>query len=652
MEQTGLIKYLILPSEITEVELAHVRKINRVALLVCILHIPLFLIVSYLCHTSMLQAIVFGSLLVAGPAIASKTISNPRTLSLVYGFTSMCLGALLVHLGQGPVQIEMHFHFFASLALLAVWGNPLIIWVATVTVAVHHGLFWYFIPNSVFNYDAPFWVVLVHAGFVVVEAIAASYIARNFYDNVIGLEKIVTAKTKELNARNEEMRLILDNTSQAFFVIDPTGKIGSERSAVFNEWFGTPGTSEQYSDFLSKFDSEFSKLTKFAFEEIKEGLLPLDYYLDNFPSRLKVDKNGESLIFEFKYSPVDEKMDSFLVVVTNITEKLKVEREVRRQLEVINIFNMISKDRDGFEDYLRDSEQIVNRVTGSKELSNSEVARLVHTLKGNSGVFQVSSLADVCHKIESNMSENQGKISNDDKTYLKNSWSALQNKLNQFLTGSEKGIDVTREELLGAIKLIEDSKPITQLKQVLNSWSYEPAKKRLERLSYQAQSLAKRLNKPELSIECKDNGLRFNKDELAGFWSIFSHILRNAIDHGIETEMERKNKPKNGKLVLETVKNGDTLIIAIEDDGKGISLEQFRNKTNINDTNITDQVLLDLICQEGVSSKVEVTDISGRGVGMSAVKSYCDQHGVKMSLKSKAGRGTRFEFAFVSESVS
>ena len=95
-------------------------------------------------------------------------LRDPRTLGLVYGFTSMGLGALLAHLGQGPMQIEMHFHFFAALALLTVWANPLVIWVATLTVALHHALFWLLLPSSVFNYQASFWVVAVHASFVFV----------------------------------------------------------------------------------------------------------------------------------------------------------------------------------------------------------------------------------------------------------------------------------------------------------------------------------------------------------------------------------------------------------------------------------------------------------------------------------------------------
>jgi hypothetical protein len=109
------------------------------------------------------------------------------------------------------VQIEMHFYFFALLAMLAIFGNPMVIVVAAVTVAVHHLLLWATLPASVFNYAAPLWVVVVHAAFVVLESVATVYIARSFFDNVIGLEKIVHQRTAEIDARNRDMRLVLDN---------------------------------------------------------------------------------------------------------------------------------------------------------------------------------------------------------------------------------------------------------------------------------------------------------------------------------------------------------------------------------------------------------------------------------------------------------
>ena len=102
---------------------------------------------------------------------------------MTYGFTAMVMGGLLVHFGQGPMQIEMHFYFFVLIALLAVFANPMVILTAAVTVALHHFVVWLVIPISVFNYQASLWTVVVHALFVSLESIAAVFVARSFFND-------------------------------------------------------------------------------------------------------------------------------------------------------------------------------------------------------------------------------------------------------------------------------------------------------------------------------------------------------------------------------------------------------------------------------------------------------------------------------------
>ena len=194
-----------------------------------------------------------------GPTIADQAIDNPRAVSVVYGVTAMLMGSLLVHFGQGPVQIEMHFYFFALLAMLCMFANPMVNIAAAVTVALHHLIVWLIVPASVFNYDAQWWVVLVHAGFVVLETIAACYISREFFDNVIGLERIVEARTATIREKQRDMRLILDNVETGLITVDlrthveqvlgvveplvrrPAGEASpGSRDPNFGEWFDSP----------------------------------------------------------------------------------------------------------------------------------------------------------------------------------------------------------------------------------------------------------------------------------------------------------------------------------------------------------------------------------------------------------------------------
>jgi hypothetical protein len=147
-----LFKYLVLPKEISAFEANYLRRMNRIGLVFFALHIPVMSIVAWANGTRPLLAAALSAAVLAGPALAYATLANPRTISIVYGMAAMFMGGLLVHFGQGPMQIEMHFYFFALIAMLAVFGNPLVIVAAAVTVALHHLIVWMVLPRSVFNY--------------------------------------------------------------------------------------------------------------------------------------------------------------------------------------------------------------------------------------------------------------------------------------------------------------------------------------------------------------------------------------------------------------------------------------------------------------------------------------------------------------------
>ncbi|MEO7112016.1 MAG: hypothetical protein ABI183_16350, partial [Polyangiaceae bacterium] len=177
----AILHFILLPTEISAFERRYLERVNRVTLIFFALHLPIFALIAALNHTGTLAALLLSAAVVSGPVLAKYTIENPRTVSVIHGVTAMFMGGLLVHFGQGPMQIEMHFYFFALIAMCAVFGNPLVIVAAAVTVALHHLIVWLVLPQSVFNYDASVWVVAVHAAFVVLESVAACFISRSFF---------------------------------------------------------------------------------------------------------------------------------------------------------------------------------------------------------------------------------------------------------------------------------------------------------------------------------------------------------------------------------------------------------------------------------------------------------------------------------------
>jgi two-component system, chemotaxis family, sensor kinase CheA len=115
------------------------------------------------------------------------------------------------------------------------------------------------------------------------------------------------------------------------------------------------------------------------------------------------------------------------------------------------------------------------------------------------------------------------------------------------------------------------------------------------------------------------------------------HLLRNAVDHGIETAEERRSagKAPTGRISVSAALDGDTLHVQVEDDGRGITIKETDGRAGS---------LLDVITAPGYSSKKEAGEISGRGVGLDSVRETVESSpGGKLRLETESGKGTTFE---------
>jgi two-component system chemotaxis sensor kinase CheA len=128
------------------------------------------------------------------------------------------------------------------------------------------------------------------------------------------------------------------------------------------------------------------------------------------------------------------------------------------------------------------------------------------------------------------------------------------------------------------------------------------------------------------------------------------HLVRNAVDHGIESSEVRlaNGKPKSGTITLDAYHQGGNIVIEISDDGGGINRGAVLNKAiekglvDVNST-LTDSQVFDLLFEPGFSTAKEVSDISGRGVGMDVVKRNIQSLGGRIQVESEKGKGSKFK---------
>ncbi|MDR7591248.1 MAG: chemotaxis protein CheA, partial [Armatimonadota bacterium] len=161
-----------------------------------------------------------------------------------------------------------------------------------------------------------------------------------------------------------------------------------------------------------------------------------------------------------------------------------------------------------------------------------------------------------------------------------------------------------------------------------------------------AQRAGKRV---EVVVEGQDTELDRSVIEQIG--GPLMHLVRNAVDHGIEPpeERQRLGKPTAGRLRLAAVQEEEGILVLVEDDGRGIDTDRVREKavglgllTAEAAARLSEEEAVELIFHPGLSTASQVTDVSGRGVGMDAVRAGVQALGGSVEVETQRGRGTRF----------
>ncbi len=154
--------------------------------------------------------------------------------------------------------------------------------------------------------------------------------------------------------------------------------------------------------------------------------------------------------------------------------------------------------------------------------------------------------------------------------------------------------------------------------------------------------------KKDIEFITEGTDTRIDKTLLQIITDPLMHIIRNSIDHGIESPSERvkAGKPEQGKIILRAYYSGSNVHIDVEDDGKGVDIEKVQKKAIergliANDVHLTKEDALKIIFMPGFSTAERVTDISGRGVGMDVLKRKIADVRGDIEIKSEKGQGTR-----------
>ncbi len=454
---------------------------------------------------------------------------------------------------------------------------------------------------------------------------------------------------EEERIKNSAIRNILDNVPYALFACEQQGRVLPGYSAKCREFFrGASVEGQSLVELLGLPEREASTFSV-CYDQLLEDVLPAEASLAQLPKRLHVgdrlcDLSGSAL------RDNDGRVCGALFTLLDVTTLAIAEEEATTLRGTMCVLRF----RASFESFVRDLDRDLRRLRQRAATAadvDMEARRTLHTAKGVFGQFELRDLARRIH-----VTEDAPKIG---ETELADVIGAVRDTVDNnaafwdIRLGEVDARFVVRASDLRTVStLLADARTLDEARAGVDDWLESVQKKPLAELvgpieeSCRAQAV--RLGK-EVTVRIEGFDLAVPL-RLSPVVNALTHLTRNAIDHAIELPEDRGEKSTSGLLVLRAEQTDGSLLLEVSDDGRGVDLDGLvrravsaRHITADASRSLSRTEALDLLFVDGLSTKEQVTETSGRGIGLSAVRDVVRAAGGSIKLETEPGQGTRFE---------
>lgn len=488
------------------------------------------------------------------------------------------------------------------------------------------------------------------------------------------LEQKVEERTAALREKTNDILNMMQNMHQGLFTIMEGGIIHHEYAAYLEAIMETDKIANR--NFMDLLFSN-SNLGSDRLDQVStavEALLGSDEMMFDFNSHLLATeiiitvKDDRTKILELDWDPIilNGEIDKIMVTVRDVTALKELQaaaEEQARELEIIG--HILAVEPAKFNEFISSSCKFIEEcrtLINSTETKDLDIVatlfRNMHTVKGNARTFGFNYITNSVHNVENTYDEMR-KIEDKpwDQNHMLYELKLAETDVQRYINvardklgrgeevegeGPSAAIDVDKlNNLLGTIKqldmanLPDDAKSaFKETYATLVSLEAKPIEEAILPVLESAASLSQELNKPTPNMEMNSGGIYIKTSAHSMLNNIFMHVFRNAIDHGIEPPEVRveQGKPEQGSIRLDTVKGEGCVEFIIKDDGKGLAIGKLYEKAvkeGVFDGGERPPAaeIAQLIFGSGFSTAEQITEVSGRGVGMDAVKQFLEQEG-------------------------
>lgn len=480
---------------------------------------------------------------------------------------------------------------------------------------------------------------------------------------------------QEIEIKNSSIKSLLDNADQGFLSFTADLIIYEEHSSVCNKIFMRSIAGMDFGVLMKDYLDEkqhtllVESLTS-LFKQKNEARSKA--YLQLLPHEFRSDKRFINIaykIISFSESKI------LMVILTDITDKKSLEKKAQEEknnmkliLSALNskteIIEAVEEARNFFS---FEATQIFEQHHSVKD-ALKVFFRVIHTMKGDFALRSLHATAVKLHQLEEQFAAMlqspeqysptmlRGLISDIDfNAIIQEDMAIIQEFLGEGFLGCDKQININYDRLLSLIDLIKNRYNGEDKQFLIGSiqeLTYPSLNSILLGYSGYIEILALKLNKVIAEVEIVGDMIYINRQIYANFLKSMIHIFRNIVDHAIELPEERveKGKDERGRIRCSLLKSNSNFIIEIFDDGSGINpaniLALAQAKGIYADEQVaalSDEEIINTIFLDSFSTKKEVSMLSGRGVGLSAVRNEILALGGTIEAQSKVNAGTTFK---------
>ncbi len=472
-------------------------------------------------------------------------------------------------------------------------------------------------------------------------------------EKIKGLLEDTQKKNNQLDSQRKDLKNLLENLGQGFMIFNEQGIIQDGATLASKKIFQCEPEGKSIDEVL-RFSKEEAETFQKWRENVWKGRISFKDLLSLAPSHFnKIEKKIVHLDFRPIYE--NKRISKVICVASDKTKESELLKKIEMDREDVQFIKLCLSRPLEFIDLMNDTTELFSDFPFKDELEKNkeEIFRTFHTLKARYGQFGQKHLTYTINNMETIISKNSW---ND----FQGQFEKIDNILKEFFKKHRNVIEAANKLIIDEVQTIDaielnhkmyEVESIEELKVfVLENYILKDFKSLFYRYERVLEELAEEQGK-EVDVQIRGEKILVDPKEYYSFINISIHLFRNIIDHGVETKEERieRAKPERSCVRMSFKRNNERIEITLEDDGRGIDPDimkekAFEKKIKSEEEleTLDDESLINLIFLPGFSTKTEVTDISGRGIGMEAVKSAVVSLKGTMKVTSTLGKKTSY----------